>query len=247
VGQEARPFTGIVYNIVDRASLTYECTSLPANPQEIRCKFIQTSVRHKTKPEDLARDLEAMSDEYRKKGNTFSAQECDGFEAAQRILEGKEAGPDPALAKKYLENLNPMEKADTLKLMASFVRFCRQPSEANALQIIRTGHEKKLRTCNVSAHEFSQTLRRSPSGTTWTVVSQPTGDCGVVQLDRFEEAHSIGKVKFWDYYARKAVTNPNGVMLLGNKCSGLDQREYKYQWQTETYHVGCDYIEFSPL
>lgn len=241
-GQERHPTFSTVYNTVDRSSLQYTCTPT-SNQSEISCAFVQVSVRKAARPDDLQKKIDAAVEEVRQGKQSFSAKECEGFDTVLSVLDGKTTGPDPEKAKAYLSKLAPKERVDSRRAMAALIKHCRQPSEASAKELVQIEHDKNMRTCKVNSHEFKQTLRQT-SAKTWTVISQPSGDCGVVNLDRFEEASSLGNLKFWDYYSRKAVTNPNGLIFGTMKCSEMDQREYKYQWQSETYHVGCDYISF---
>jgi hypothetical protein len=68
-----------------------------------------------------------------------------------------------------------------------------------------------------------------------------------VNLSRLEvDKATGGTYRFWQYTARKAVTNPKGT-AFGIACKDLDEREYLYDWKGEERSVGCDYIEFSPL
>jgi hypothetical protein len=67
------------------------------------------------------------------------------------------------------------------------------------------------------------------------------------QLSRFEaDKTGQGRTTFWNYFARKAVTNPNADAGLLS-CKMLDEREYKYQWQKRDPDLSCDYVEFSPI
>ncbi|WP_455872836.1 hypothetical protein [Rhizobium yanglingense] len=61
--------------------------------------------------------------------------------------------------------------------------------------------------------------------------SQPEGQCGVVQLSRFEKDQSDTSGLFCRYIARKAATNPSRTVLPGLGCSAVDQGEYVYDWK----------------
>ena len=65
-----------------------------------------------------------------------------------------------------------------------------------------------------------------------------------VNLSRFEAKDTYG----WHYYARKAITNPNG-QSIGAKCGGtFDEREHKYKsGSNDRVLPKCDYIKFSVL
>ena len=78
----------------------------------------------------------------------------------------------------------------------------------------------------------------------WTAAAAPSGNCGIVDLGRFEQEKTHGL--FWKYYSRNAITNPNAVLNFGTgeTCASLDQREYFWDWRGPAEFAGCDYIEF---
>ena len=81
---------------------------------------------------------------------------------------------------------------------------------------------------------------------TWVVISSPTGPCGVINLSRFERAPNTD-IPFWNYVAKKTITNPKGKILGLNSCSVLDEDEYLYTWNSKEHFMGCEIIEFSPF
>jgi hypothetical protein len=107
--------------------------------------------------------------------------------------------------------------------------FYKKPDAATALEYARIIHEMEMRTCKVVSFQFTQVFRKS-SPTTWNVVNDPDAGwasrpCSIVNLSRFEAKGTYS----WDYYARKAITNPNG-QSMGGKCGEtFDEREYKYE------------------
>lgn len=143
------------------------------------------------------------------------------------------------------------EHSDEIATIEALNDFCRTKDEEGFLNVIRREHERDVRSCRVSSHGFKQTfswVESFGSGKgAWVVVSQPQGPCGTVELSRFESDEG-STFKFWRYVARKAVTNPEG-MILDQKCaSALDQNEYVYDWKTSrNSRLGCEFVEFSPL
>src|SRR5262249_38731425 len=148
-GQETRPTFSTVYNTVDRGSLQYLCTPT-GNQDEISCSFTQVSVRKAAKAEDLQASVDRAIAEVRQGKLAFEAKECEGYETVLAVLEGKSTGLDPEKAKTLLSKLGPQEKVDARRAMTALIKYCRQPNEANATELARVEHDKKMRTCKIN-------------------------------------------------------------------------------------------------
>jgi hypothetical protein len=233
------PATGITYNTIDAASMVHRCNL--ADKVTMNCEFTQTSIRRKLSAEDAAKKLIAAKAEFTSKPPTVNHTECAQYETMSQVLQGKKTAPDM----QALVKMTGRMKSDGLILVNQFVAFCRDPSMDNWMKIASTGIDRDKRTCLISSNAFNQKFRRSDANT-WTVISQPFGPCGVVQLDRFEADRTKDGPMFWNYFARKAVTNPNADAGLLS-CKMLDEGEYKYQWQKRDPDFSCDYVEFSPI
>ena len=244
--QEA-PRLGILYNLSEMHSLTYNCTT--ASPGALSCEFVQTSVRPKSTFADLPAALQRARSDFAK-GPVFGAEDCKLNQKLANILGGKEKPPkEDAMGK-----LTIVQKKDMLALTQGVLTVCNTRSEEKYLDLVRLGQDRDRRTCKVSALSFTQTFRVAPdsrAGTTvWLAQSKPDGPCGIVQLSRFESEQSkIGTMNFtnWRYVARKAITNPTNELLPGASCSGFDEAPYTYDWRSQEHQLTCDYIEFSPI
>lgn len=133
---------------------------------------------------------------------------------------------------------------DLRSFFKSYSRACKSPTRTNFENMVRIEHEKKTRTCRVGSFALQQRMKRTDSGS-WVLIPEATGECVVVQLDRFGPAEQSTFI-FWNYIARKAVTNPSGRNLLMG-CKDLDEAEYVYQWQPRDIYMVCNYIKFSPM
>lgn len=233
------PATGIVYNTIDAASMIHRCNL--TNQITMDCDFTQTSIRRKLSAEEAAQKLAEARAEFTAKPTSISPSECAQSETLLLILQGKKTAPNA----QQFSKLTGQTKSDLVRMTGQFVAFCRDPSLDNWMKIISTGLDKDKRTCSISSNSFNQKFRQS-NANTWTVVSQPFGPCGVVQLDRFEADKGQSGITFWNYFARKAVSNPN-ANLGSLSCKMLDEREYKYQWQRRDPEFSCDYVEFSAI
>jgi hypothetical protein len=243
--QEA-PTTGMLYNLSETHSLTYRCDMRQTG--QLECDFIQTAVRYKA----TYADLPATLDKARKAFGSEkppTAQDCGMFRDMLDIVEGKKQHPKP----EAVAEMSTVMRNDLSRLAKVLLEYCKKPTEDSFLNVVREGADKDRRTCKVSSYPFKQTFRLvsdSSIAKTWVAQSRPEGQCGIVQLSRFEpEVVTIGSAKFthWKYVARKAITNPSGELFPGAKCTGLDERPYTYDWRAADKSMSCDYIEFSPL
>lgn len=239
------PDVGLLYNTKETHSLVFQCQQSSENILE--CDFTQTAVRKKAKPEDLKTTLSQARDEFRA-GVKMTPAECKAYSELVEILEGRKKPPKEQEFKK----ISDIEKKDLLASTKAMTQFCKSRTEENFLKMIRLDHDKNTRTCQVSSNTFKQTFRYikdNVSGvSTWVAKGEPVGPCGVVQLSRFEPEQPKGvPFVFWKYIARKVVTNPQGFIVPGASCKGLDESEYLYDWRSKEHQLSCDYIEFSVL
>jgi hypothetical protein len=207
----------------------------------MECEFNQTSVRRKLSADDAVKKLAEAKAEFISKPTSFSQSECAGYETLWMVLHGKKAAPDV----QQMSKMSPREKADALIFADALVSFCRAPNIDNYMKFVGISVDKDKRTCKVSSNRFDEKFRRSDTNT-WTVIAQPYGPCGIVELSRFEADKTDHGITFWNYFSRKAVTHPNGDAGLLS-CNMLDEREYKFDWRQQDPDLSCEYVEFSPI
>jgi hypothetical protein len=254
------PTTGLVYNTRENSSIVYDCNK-SANESRLNCKLTQTSIRKKAKPEDrgarLANAKKQFAAALKDLEDPQTCQFMTKFMAAikgtlnpEAVLEGEER--KDINRKEFLEQLASIRTKyqsdpETIGPFEELVRFCREKDEKSYLAIAEAEFERDLKTCTVGPNSFEQSFVWSNGN--WVVDEGPQGECGIVQLSRFESEKSsaLKGYRFWNYIAQKAVTNPGGETLVG-KCEQLDQSEYRYSWKKpESVHLGCAWIEFSPF
>lgn len=273
-GQDT-PTTGMLYNTQEASLLTYNCKQL--NDGTLECNFTQTSVRKKAKPEELQKKVQEAKKQFPEALKEISSEKSCGEELSfinplVDVLSGKKTPEEVAETfskdkefnkNEFLENMKespPAHKRELLKNMLALQNFCKEKTEESFLELTKLQNDKDSRTCIVAGgHTFTQVFTYVNDGLSnagaWVVESKPQGPCGAVQLDRFiPEETTIGDSKFmnWKYVAKKAITNPDGTFFGDFKCSQADENEYLYDWKTSAktdrlYHLGCEYIEFSPL
>ena len=241
------PRSGILYNMSEVHSLTYNCTTSSNNT--LNCEFVQTSVRPKATYADLPAALEHARKEFAK-GPMFDSKDCNLNQTLINILSGKEKAPKQDV----IDKLTTVQRRDMLALAQAALGVCSSRSEEKYFDLIRLGQDRDRRTCKVSSHPFSQTFRATSEGGSstgvWVAQGKPEGPCGIVQLSRFEsEQIKIGSSLFtnWRFIARKAISNPSGKLFLGGSCSRLDEQPYTYDWRTQEHQLTCDYVDLSPL
>lgn len=238
------PTSGLLYNTSESHSMVYRCRLDQSTSLE--CEFTQTAVRKKAKPAELGQKLKQAREEFR--GATeIPEEQCPEWKEVVDVLEGRKKPPRSA----RLNEMPTIQRKEVLAMTKAFSEFCTTKSVESFLKVVRLGHEKDVRTCLVSAHVFKQSFRfvqddLSGKGS-WVARGSPDGPCGIVELSRFEPESPKGKLVFWNYIARKAVTNPEGSFAPGVSCKGLDESGYLYGWKSKEHALGCDYIEFSPL
>jgi hypothetical protein len=224
---QTSPSLGILYNTTETNSLVYRCS--PPQGNELKCEITQTSVRPKATYADLASTVDNARKAFPNE-KPWSAEECKSTRQIMDVLEGKITPPKADA----LASMSEVTKRDVAATIGALMKYCATPTEEVFLEMIRLSAEKDRRTCKVSSINFQQTFTRaegSRSPPTWVAQSKPEGQCGIVQLSRFEpEVSQIGKGNFtnWSFVARKAITNPSGELFPGVKCSGLDERPYTY-------------------
>lgn len=239
------PSTGLLYNTKESHSLVYRCQHNDDN--SLACDFIQTAVRKKSTQEDLNSKLDRAREEF--SGDVgIDAGQCKIANDVVDILEGRKNAPREDSFKRATD----MEKKDVLRMFKGMIEFCKTRAEESFLNMIRIGHEKDVRTCQVTSNTFKQSFEFVQDNLTgagvWVVRGTPEGPCGIVQLSRFEpERLKDSGFVFWKYVARKVATNPQGTFYPGVSCKGLDEAEYIYDWRSKEHSLGCDYVEFSPL
>lgn len=238
------PHLGMVYNTVEMGTLSYECGK--ASTDALECEFIQTSVRKKAQPNELEETLRKARDAY-KNGERASDSDCKNYADILDVVEGRRK-PHGTIRP---PEMSPMQRSDLANALQAMVNFCKAPSEASYLNIARIGFDREVRTCYVGSSKFKQKFVLVQDAVlgrgTWVTKGVPEGPCGIVQLSRFvgETANKESKLIFWNYHARKAITNREGEAAFGVQCSKLDEREYVYSWRSRDHAPKCDYIDFS--
>jgi hypothetical protein len=213
----------------------------------------QTSVRQQVAKEKLAERSKELYDSLVKEKRS---EDCEEMARNTRFF--KDALNDPLKIPKdkraYLLNMSDEMKKYFIDFGLLYDNLCRKKSVENMQKIRDFVLKDEASTCRVSSNSWKEVFQRvAPSfsesdlTSVWVTKSAPSGECGMVQLNRFETVgvgESTSKFKMWNYTARKAVTNPAGVSGFG-QCKDRDEGTYLYSWISRDLFVDCRKIKFS--
>jgi hypothetical protein len=242
------PTSGLLYNTKEASSLRFECRK---DGDRLSCDFVQVSIRRKVDPTTLADALAKARDEFSKANkDEFRVGECSKWAEVAKALKTGETPKGVDDAKAFMDEMRTMtvvEKRDLIEMMNLFGQLCKTPSVDNYLAFAKHQFDRDSRTCLVSSNSYHQEFKRVEQSMVWVVVQDaPLGECGVVNVNRFEAEKSKYSNTFdWKYFAKKIVTNKSGQVFLGLSCSSLDEGEYLYDWRSRDRQLGCDYISLS--
>jgi len=236
------PTTGLVHNKLENNALQYDCT---LNGEVLECEFAQTSVKRNSNPSDrLKENATAPRVYFGSKGP--SRQECKGYEQLISALKNGDA-PDGMGQKEFEDDyawFATVNGQDFQAVASFFSDYCSPPPRQRILKVVRPRHSTKARTCSISTKRFSNRFKKLPESDIWVVIETPPGPCGVVQLDRFVPDKSGTKISFWNYIARKAISNNSAKTWGDKKCTNIIESESKYDWRPRKLQLACDAISF---
>ena len=253
------PTIGTVYNTKEDSAVTHDCK---LRGSELHCEMNQTFIRQELKESEVPKRrgqlIAQISDE--EKNAAGFRQTCKELSEGYDQLEGILKKPDNQLTSKERDGIKRLSKhsLDKLRgLMSVHQAHCLNPTtktrEALASHMITT----ETKSCRVGSNHWQEVFVRSRglesgnigSSSSWVTKGEPTGACGVLLVNRFEldTSDPASKFKFWNYIARKVVTNPSGELLLGVKCSSLDESTHRHVWQSQEIGLDCRTVKLSPF
>jgi hypothetical protein len=235
---ENHPSVGFTSGATDKDFIQYQCDR-PTQAGMV-CKFTQVTVRTQAKLENLDEKLSRIAEfekQIREKPTTHN-ERCKESSQIGKLLRSKDVPNDKEAADfhRNWEAMDPREKQDMLNDVTLFGNVCEAPTPENIAAIVRSEHEKDMRTCSVMVSNFEQTFQLTMEGV-WLHSSAPEGECGIVSIASFEKAHP--KFSLWNYRTRKVVNNKNG-----SSCTRYDETEHIYNWRPEMFFKGCDYVRY---
>jgi hypothetical protein len=240
------PTLGQVFNKRENNFIEYLCSQ---DGRILDCKLTQVSVRKKLNDIDAATALQNAKREFEQDTPKFTSdmlKNCKEYRDWDGAMSGGKSNKETLEKyKSATEGKSARELADSKQAVALAVHFCDEPTLENWLAIVSKTQSIEKRKCLVTVNPFHQRFSQVVNLDVWTVVQEEgaTGSCGIINVSRFEKDKNT-KFPFWNYFAKKVVTNQNGEMVPGLKCSALDESEYEYNWQSEVKYLGCEFIKF---
>ena len=231
------PVLGKVYSQKYNHALTYKCTwqfeGKATVGEKIFCEFTQDILRLKHKTEKIEkirkRELELFKEHGLKEFCSKSDQIKEKIDSHSKTKEGRN------------EKLQDKQKFD---IPYKLLELCKEPTFEKYKKFVDEKMDMKSKTCLIASHNYERSFKLSNNGN-WILDGKPSGECDVVELDRFElEKEGFGKGRYWNYFSQKVILNPDGK-LLGQSCGLLDQNSYKWSWRSRTIVLDCDRFEFS--
>lgn len=221
-GVEEYPRNGLVQNDSESSAINFSCRLIE---QELHCEMTQTFVRRNLTEAEAPEEREKLLRDLRSEEvdtKAFKKTCKDMHEYEQKIMIFIDEGQRKKLPKKERDALAKAPKAeldDILKQLRAVADHCKNPSPATREYLSNVLIEEKLGTCRVGSHSWTEKFTRAKGieamnagdSSAWVSSSEPSGPCGTVLLNRFEPEKFLedSKLKFWQYIARKAVTNPH--------------------------------------
>lgn len=243
------PTIGQVFNTRERGFIEYSCG---LDGSILDCKFTQVSVRKKLLDADVEKKLleaEQQFEQDKEKSAGYMSKDCESYRAWDGIASGGKGDKETLERyKKATENQPQAQQRDIGQIFHSLVNLCDNPTKTNWMAFAKQTIDIDKRTCLVTVNPYQQRFSLVDDSKVWAVIQQEgaQGPCGVINISRFERDKSV-KFSFWNYFAQKVVTNKTGELLPGFKCAALDETEYEYNWKSQDWYMGCDYIKFGGI
>ena len=206
----------------ENSALSGVCSG-DTSSREIECKFWQTRVWRKLKPEALQ--------EERKKMRQMLQEEKDFTRLADLYCEDL----THAAQQKNAGKLNDYETAQ----LQDIQNFCRSPSLDGAWDLIERSLIAETRTCRVSSDTLpTASSFRKVAPNKWVSSGEPVGTCNVVYLVVLE--HEPDNPSLWTYTQTRTYADQDSDL-----CKALElDKTMTYSWRSRTRQVNCEFIEF---
>lgn len=215
------PISGVVVDEEHHYALDYSCREVSRN--EIDCNMTHLNVSHAMTEGDVLLDIERVQKIYRDEPDKFTG--LMEFHCARSNGKLKHETPEP-LKTRWKEEAALWQKA------------CKERTLELAKEIARLDGDNAKRRCRILTSNFTQTFNKTPEGT-WAAPTDRTSACNIISIRRFEKASNEAG---WTYVTRAISIGPQPDDLF--QCKYIDEKEYRYRWDTNSFTMGCDEIGF---
>ncbi|WP_400083787.1 hypothetical protein [Yoonia sp. R78084] len=231
----SEPTYGTLIGSLDGDILHYECSG-DSEINSLSCSFTQVLLTTNSSPEGLEDELASIP-QMLADVSTFEGCEdlVANFEDAISRVERGEPMEDGRIL-----DMDADELEYSKRLVASLAAMCSDRTAESLEALFRLTHEREAITCRPFVNDYRQTFTKVDDGL-WVVDDGPTGQCGIVQVSRFEQSEGDGFL--WEYTAQRVITNPSGVSETGMSCSVLSDEPVLYTWRSDAHRIDCTFIE----
>jgi hypothetical protein len=243
------PNVGLIHHNTENSSLQYKCE---IHRSELHCDMTQNFVRPMIPKDKLEQKAKELLDSITKE--KIEPKRCEDLAntlgQVNYILNNPIKIPEENRA--AFSQMPEEQIQSTITLLEKSLLACKSGALSDFIVVRNLILKDQASTCRVGSHSWKEVFQKGSSKiingevlNVWVTKDSPSGACGVVLLNRFEEVFSgTGKLKFWEYTARKAVTNPSGASF-GMQCKDWDEGTYLYGWRARDLYLGCNKINFS--
>ena len=112
---------------------------------------------------------------------------------------------------------------------------------------------KAQETCTIYETKYTSEFKYNFETKTWVSQEKPYGPCGVIAIEYFAKDSRKGFKDFtWSYTLKQIITNKDGKLMLGPKCSKFhDEEQTSYSIGSFLYDdnkfMNCKYIDLSEV
>jgi hypothetical protein len=129
---------------------------------------------------------------------------------------------------------------------ADFIEYFCSPLTAQTIEcrFTKATVRKKAadgHTCFLWLNAYEQIFQRTGDAWVYTIEPEPTDNCGMAYVARFEKDLTTEHATFWRHKTRRSVTNKS-ASDPGLACSEINETEYTYHWEPKAVFKGCDYV-----
>jgi hypothetical protein len=225
------PTGGMLHHQSEPAAVWFECSPLDA--ERIRCEFTQFEayvIRGAWPADQQLREFER---------DPPSAEEC---ASARAELAGVPRTRPPA----------PPSDPNQREGVAAVVEYCETGRTEALRAFYAREYDRWQKTCTISAHRYTQTLRRvSSSPQRWTTEEPPYGQCRYHRFAEFyDEPDGLRYVAAFRVLDKSAQDGPIGCHEIGEHEVVFGPRNAtasRMTCETIHYSLGCSSPEFPCL
>jgi hypothetical protein len=206
----------------ENSALSGSCDYV-GSTSDLNCHLKQVSVRKKSDPEKVRKEIESVVADIDKQLKTKTMEQFKKVEFGE-------------FCSKLPENQNKVEKV----IFDQFMTMCNNTTRQTVIEALSLTAKQAGNTCKVMDYDIGNYIFNQVNENKWVSTNKPSGSCGVVTvltLERSPEHKSL-----WSYSQIKHYTNTETEMC---KSFAEINKPIAYSWNGQSnIKMGCKYIEF---